>query len=73
MSKRDDWEVTARTKGGTKFDTIVQRHFNAMNCLCTETTNCLEKNLRTEKTHVSVRNMVTQKLNVDKITVLILH
>ena len=70
MSKRDNWEVTVWTKGSTKFDTIVQRHLNAMNCLFTVTTNCLEKNLRTEKTYISGRNVVTQKLYVDLFTLL---
>ncbi len=61
-----------RTECCTKVVDIIKDNVDTIDNLQSVITNCLEKDLRTEKMDFSIRNVISQKLNVDQVTIYIL-
>jgi hypothetical protein len=72
-SKRYHRKNTTRTECCAKVVAIIKDNVNTIDSLLSVTTNCLEKDLRTEKTGFSIQNMIPKKLNVDRVTIYILQ
>ncbi len=72
-SKRYHQKITTRTECCAKVVAIIKDNIDTVDSLQSVTTNCLENDLRTEKTDFSIRNMISKKLNVDWVTIYILQ
>ena len=72
-SKRYHWMINTRTECCAKVVAIIKDNVDTVDSLQSVTTDCLEKDLRTEKTDFSIRNMIPKKLNVDRVTIYILQ
>jgi hypothetical protein len=72
-SKRYHWKITTRTECCPKVVAIIKDNADTIDSLQSVTTNCLEKDLRTEKMDFSIQNMIPEKLNVDQVTIYILQ
>jgi hypothetical protein len=71
-SKRYHRKITTWTECFAKVVAIIKDNVDTVDSLQSVTTNCLEKDLRTEKTDFSIQNMIPEKLNVDRVAIYIL-